>query len=45
MGTERVRGSEHQNEKGESVEELLCWAEGQAIPEWSQLARRELRQK
>lgn len=43
--TERIRWSEHKNERGESVEELLRWAEGQAIPEWSQLTRRELRQK
>lgn len=45
MGVERVRGNECKNERGESAEELLSWAEGQAIPEWSQLARRELRPK
>lgn len=33
------------NKREESVLELLCWAEGQAMREWGQLARRELKQK
>lgn len=42
---EREWAQEWKGRNCRGAEELLCWAEGQAIPEWSQFARRELRQK
>lgn len=42
MVREREGEREHENE---SVEELLCWAKGQAMLQRSQHTRRDLRQK